>query len=54
MASGGKTILHKSCPSVLPLESASAQELLAVTDPHDRLSALCSLLEQTQEDEPDD
>ena len=46
--------LGMALASVLPLESASAQELLAVTDPHDRLSALCSLLEQTQEDEPGD
>lgn len=46
--------LGMALASVLPLESASAQELLAVTDPHDRLRALCSLLEQPPEDEPDD
>lgn len=46
--------LGMALASVLPLESASAQELLAVTDPHDRLSALCSLLEQPPEDETDD
>lgn len=46
--------LGMALASVLPLETASAQELLAVTDPHDRLQALCSLLEQAPEDEPDD
>lgn len=41
--------LGMALASVLPLESASAQELLAVTDPHDRLRALCVLLEQASE-----
>ena len=46
--------LGMALASVLPLEAVSAQELLAVTDPHDRLRALCSLLEQAPEDELDD
>jgi len=45
--------LGMALASVLPLETASAQELLAVTDPHDRLHALCSLLETAPEDVPD-
>ncbi|MBS3744664.1 MAG: LON peptidase substrate-binding domain-containing protein [Wenzhouxiangellaceae bacterium] len=46
--------LGMALASVLPLETASAQELLAVTDPHDRLRALCTLLEQAPEDQTDD
>lgn len=44
--------LGMALASVLPLESAHAQELLAVTDPHERLRALCVLLE-TDQDSPD-
>ncbi|MFO7763782.1 MAG: LON peptidase substrate-binding domain-containing protein [Wenzhouxiangellaceae bacterium] len=46
--------LGMALASVLPLETVSAQELLAVSDPHDRLRALCSLLEQAPEDPADD
>lgn len=46
--------LGMALASVLPLEPASARELLAVTDPHDRLRALCTLLEQSSEEQPDD
>lgn len=42
--------LGMALASVLPLETESAQELLAVTDPHDRLRALCILLEKTPEE----
>jgi len=42
--------LGMALASVLPLESENAQELLAVTDPHDRLRALCILLEETPEE----
>lgn len=45
--------LGMALASVLPLESENAQELLAVTDPHDRLRALCMLLEETPEDPPE-
>jgi len=46
--------LGMALASVLPLESDNAQELLAVTDPHDRLRALCLLLENSPEDESGD
>lgn len=42
--------LGMALASVLPLETESAQELLAVTDPHDRLRALCMLLEESPEE----
>jgi len=42
--------LGMALASALPLETESAQELLAVTDPHDRLRALCILLEETPEE----
>lgn len=45
--------LGMALASVLPLETQSAQELLAVTDPHDRLRALCVLLEESPEDLPE-
>jgi len=45
--------LGMALASVLPLESESAQELLAVSDPHDRLRALCILLEETPEESSD-
>ena len=45
--------LGMTLASVLPLETGSAQELLAVTDPHDRLRALCTLLEQAPENQPE-
>ncbi|MDT8449707.1 MAG: LON peptidase substrate-binding domain-containing protein [Wenzhouxiangellaceae bacterium] len=44
--------LGMALATVLPLDSAHAQELLAVTDPHERLRALCVLLE-TDQDSPD-
>lgn len=46
--------LGMALASVLPLETESAQELLAVSDPHDRLQALCMLLEESpDEDSPE-
>ncbi|MDT8410115.1 MAG: LON peptidase substrate-binding domain-containing protein [Wenzhouxiangellaceae bacterium] len=42
--------LGMALTAALPLEPAHAQELLAVTDPHERLKALCTLL--GDEDEP--
>lgn len=42
--------LGMALASALPLESESAQELLAVSDPHERLRALCILLEEEPED----
>lgn len=45
--------LGMALASVLPLETENAQELLAVTDPHDRLRALCMLLEESPEDLPE-
>jgi len=42
--------LGMALASALPLESESAQELLAVSDPHERLRALCVLLEEEPED----
>jgi len=45
--------LGMALASVLPLESENAQELLAVTDPHDRLRALCMLLEDAPDDLPE-
>ncbi|MGK7295779.1 MAG: LON peptidase substrate-binding domain-containing protein [Candidatus Wenzhouxiangella sp. M2_3B_020] len=38
--------LGMALAALLPLEPASAQELLAVSDPEERLRALCTLLEQ--------
>ena len=39
--------------ALLPLETAHAQELLAVSDPNERLRALCTLLEDASEaDDP--
>ncbi|MDX1625239.1 MAG: LON peptidase substrate-binding domain-containing protein [Wenzhouxiangellaceae bacterium] len=34
--------------SVLPIDAEHAQELLAVSDPHARLDALCRLLDETE------
>jgi len=45
--------LGMALASVLPLETENAQELLAVTDPHDRLRALCLLLENAPQDLPE-
>lgn len=45
--------LGMALAALLPLDPSSAQELLAVSDPDERLRALCSLLEQ-DDDEPDD
>ncbi len=45
--------LGMALASVLPLEPAHAQELLAVTDPHERLQALCLLLESDPQGPPD-
>lgn len=45
--------LGMALASVLPLETGNAQELLAVADPHDRLRALCRLLEEAPEDLPE-
>lgn len=45
--------LGMALASVLPLEAENAQELLAVTDPHERLRALCILLEESSEESSD-
>ncbi|MCA1778270.1 MAG: LON peptidase substrate-binding domain-containing protein [Xanthomonadaceae bacterium] len=44
--------LGMALASILPLEPPQAQELLAVTDPYERLRALCWLLDSNQSDEP--
>ena len=46
--------LGMALASILPLDTARAQELLAVTDPVERLRALCWLLGPDREDDPDD
>lgn len=45
--------LGMALASVLPLDPAHAQELLAVTNPHERLQALCLLLESDPDGTPD-
>lgn len=45
--------LGMALAALLPLETAHAQELLAVSDPNERLRALCTLLEDASEaDDP--
>ena len=46
--------LGMALASILPLAPAQAQELLAVTDPIDRLRALCWLLAPDSDDDDDD
>nr|WP_240956455.1 LON peptidase substrate-binding domain-containing protein [Wenzhouxiangella sp. XN79A] len=46
--------LGMALASILPLEPPQAQELLAVTDPIERLRALCWLLAPDSDDEPEE